>query len=163
MQPSEQLTHHGELRGTVREPDAFNEPGHQDRAAIEVRYRITGRRAFRGIVLPLQESQDRGVALNTGPRPGGGKRAGDSRAAVFAVDAEYVGLVRTELRRRDRVNAVATPEMSEKPLRNWLVVHPRTKTLEIGQRVGVALPSLLGVAPDNLLEAGVLGHGQASP
>src|ERR1700731_2771915 len=38
-----------------------------------------------------------------------------------------------------------------------------TETLEIRQRFGVVLPSLFGVAPDNLLEAGVLGHGQASP
>ena len=162
VQPSEQLTHHGELRGTVGEPDAFNEPRHQDRAAIEVRYRIVDRQALCGIVLPLQESQDCGVALNTGTRPGGGERAGDPRAAVIAVDAEHVSLVHTELRRRDRVNAVAIPEMSEQPLRNWLVVHSRTETLEIRLRFGVALPSLLGVAPDDPLEAGVLGHGQAS-
>src|SRR5271169_2048965 len=163
VQPSEQLTHHGELRGTVGELDAFDEPRHQDRAAIEVRYGIVDRQALRGIVLPLQESQDRGVALNTGTRPGGGKRAGNPRAAVMAVDAEHVGLVHTELRRRDRVDAVAIPEMSQKPLRNWLVVHPRTEALDIRQRFGVALTGLLGVAPDNLLEAGVLGHGQASP
>jgi hypothetical protein len=54
------------------------------------------------------------------------------------------------------------PEMSEEQL-SWLVVHSGTETLEVRQRFGVALPSLLGVAPDNLLEAGVLGHGQASP
>src|ERR1700691_794773 len=113
VQPSEQLAHHGELRGTVGELDAFNEPRHEDRAAIEVRYRIIDRQALRGIVLPLQESQDRGVALGTGTRPGGGKRAGHPRAAVVAVDAEHVGLVHTELRRRDRVNAVAIPQMSE--------------------------------------------------
>jgi hypothetical protein len=53
--------------------------------------------------------------------------------------------------------------MGEKPLSNGLVVHPRAETLEIRQRFGVALPSLLGVAPDNLFEAGVPGHGQASP
>ena len=163
VQPSEQLTHHGELRGTVGELDAFDEPRHEDRAAIEVRYRIIDRQALRGKVLPLQESQDRGVALDTGTRPSGGKRAGDPRVAVIPVDAEDVGLVHTELRRRDRVNAVAIPEMGEKPLSHGLVVHSRTETLEIRQRFGVALPSLLGVAPDNLLEAGVLGHGQASP
>ena len=72
VQPSEQLTHHGELRGTVGELDAFDEPRHEDRAAIEVRYRIVDRQALRGIVLPLQESQDRGVALDTGTRPSGG-------------------------------------------------------------------------------------------
>ena len=69
VQPSEQLTHHGELRGTVGEPGAFNEPRHEDRAAIEVRYRIVDRQPLRGIALPLQESQDRGVALSTGTRP----------------------------------------------------------------------------------------------
>ena len=158
VQPSEQLTHHGELRGPVGELGAVDEPRHQDRAAVEVRYRVAGRQAFGGIVLPLQEAEDGGVALNAGPRPGGRERAGDPRAAVIAVDAEHVGLVHTELRRRDRVNAVAIPEMSEQPLRNWLVVHPRTEILQIGQRFGVALPSLLSVAPDNLLEAGVLGH-----
>ena len=79
------------------------EPRHEDRAAIEVRYGVIGRQALRGTVLPLQESQDRGVALDTGTRPGGGERAGDPRAAVIAVDAEHVGLVHTELRRRDRV------------------------------------------------------------
>src|ERR1022692_1234641 len=113
VQPSEQLTHHGELRGTVGEPGAFNEPRNEDRAAIEVRYRVIGRQALRGIVLPLQESQDRGVALNTGTRPSGGKRAGDPRVAVITVDAEHVGLVHTQLRRRGRVNAVAIPQMSE--------------------------------------------------
>jgi len=43
------------------------------------------------------------------------------------------------------------------------MVHSRTQTAEIRQRFGVALTRLLGVAPDNLLAAGVLGHGQASP
>src|ERR1700691_2416428 len=90
VQPSEQLTHDGELRGTVGELGAFDEPRHEDRAAIEVRYGIVGSDALRRIVLPLQESQDRGVALNTGTRPSGGKRAGDPRAAVIAVDAEHV-------------------------------------------------------------------------
>jgi hypothetical protein len=113
VQPSEQLTHHGELHGTVGEVDAVNEPRHEDRAAMEVRYRIVDRQALRGIVLPFQESEDCGVALNTGARPSGGESAGDPRAAVIAVDAEHVGLVHAELRRRDRVNAVAIPEMSE--------------------------------------------------
>src|SRR6204780_2401497 len=90
VQPSEQLAHHGELRGTVGELDAFNEPRHEDRAAIEVRHRIVDRQALRGIVLPLQESQDCGVALDTGPRPSRGERAGDPRAAVITVDAEHV-------------------------------------------------------------------------
>ena len=163
VQPSEQLTHHGELRGTIGERGAVNEPRHEDRAAIEVRYGIIDRQALRGIVLPLQESEDRGVALNAGPRPSGGKRAGDPWPAVIAVDAEHVRLVHAELRRRGRVNAVAIPEMGQQPLGDGLVVHPRAETLDIRQRFGVALPSLLGVAPDNLLEAGVPGHGQASP
>ena len=81
----------------------------------------------------------------------------------MAVDAEHIGLVHTELRRRDRVDTVAITEMGEKSLSIGLVVHSRTETLEIGQCLGVALPRLLGVAPDNLLEAGVFGHEQASP
>ena len=101
------------IRGTAGELDAFNEPRHEDRAAIEVRYRIVDRQALRGIVVPLQESQDRGVALNPGTRPSGGKRAGDPGATVIAVDAEHVGLVHAELRRRSRVNAVAIPEMNQ--------------------------------------------------
>ena len=92
MQPSEQLTHHGELRGTVGELGAFDEPGHKDRTAIEVRYGIIDREALRGIVLPLQEPQDRGIALDAGTRPGGGERAGDPRLAVVPVDAEDVVL-----------------------------------------------------------------------
>ena len=52
--------------------------------------------------------------------------------------------------------------MGEKPLGSGLVLHSQTETLEIRQSFGVALPGLLGVAPDNLLETGVLGHGQAS-
>ena len=43
VQPSEQLTHHGELLRAVGEPGAFDEPRHQDRAAIEVRYRFVDR------------------------------------------------------------------------------------------------------------------------
>jgi hypothetical protein len=154
VQPAGQLTHHGELRGTAGQPDTVNEPRHQDRAAIEVRHGIAGRQALRGIVLPLRESQDRGAALSTGTRPGRRERAGDPRAAIIAVDAEHAGLVHTEPGRRDRVNAMAIPQMSEQPLRNRLVAHARTKALEIGQRFGAALPGLLGVAPDNLLEAG---------
>src|ERR1700730_18118933 len=87
VQPPEQVTHHGELRGAVGEGGACHELRHEERAAIEVRYRIAGRQALRGIVLPLQESRYRGVALNTGARPGGGECAGDPRAAVIAVDA----------------------------------------------------------------------------
>src|ERR1700743_3505736 len=41
-------------------------------------------------------------------------------------------------------------------------MHSRTKTFEIRQRLGVALPSLVGVAPDNLLEAGIPGHDKPS-
>ena len=50
--------------------------------------------------------------------------------------------------------------MGEQPLGNGLVVHPRPEILQIGQRFGVALPGFFGVAPDNLLETGVLGHGK---
>src|SRR5262249_19769395 len=42
--------------------------------------------------------------------------------------------------------------------KNWLVVHSHTETLEIRQRFGVALPRLLGQAPDSLLEPAVLVH-----
>jgi len=54
--------------------------------------------------------------------------------------------------------AVTVAEVGEEPLSNGFVVHALTEALEICQRFGVALPSLLGVAPDNLLETRVLGH-----
>jgi len=38
----------GELRGTVGELDSFDEPRHEDRAAIEVRYGIIDRQALAG-------------------------------------------------------------------------------------------------------------------
>ena len=142
---------------------ALDEPRHEDRTAIEVRYRVIDRQALRGVVLPLQEPQDRGVTLDAGPRTSRRKGSGDPRLAVTPIDSEDVGLVHAELGRRDGVDAVAIPEMGEKPRRNGLVVHSRAEALQIHQRLGVALPSLPGVAPDNLLEAGVLGHGQASP
>src|SRR5271170_2916796 len=66
VQPSEQLAHHGELRGIIGKPGAFNKPRHEHGAAIEVRYGIIGRQALRGVVLPLQVPEDRRVAL--GPR-----------------------------------------------------------------------------------------------
>src|SRR6202034_3108057 len=91
------------------------------------------------------------------------KHAGDPRAAIVTVDAEHVGLVHTEPGRGDRVNAVAVPQMSKQPFGDWLVVHSRAETLEIGQCFGVALPGFLGVPPDDFLETGVLGHGQALP
>src|SRR5262245_13033181 len=48
--------------------------------------------------------------------------------------------------------------MNEQPIGGGLVMHSRTQTLEVGQRRGIALPRLLSMAADNLLEAGVLGH-----
>ena len=91
--------------------DAFDEPRHKDRASVEVRDGIIDRQALRGIALPLQEAQNRSVALDTATPPSRGKRAGHPRAAVIAVHAEHVGLVHTELRRCDRVNVVAIPKM----------------------------------------------------
>src|SRR6202012_6016295 len=81
---------------------------------------------------------------------------------VMTVTANEVVLVHAQPRRRDRVDAVAIPEMNDQPLAGGLVVHPRTQTLEAGQRLGVALPRLFRMAPDDLLEAGVPGHRQAS-
>ena len=48
-----------------------------------------------GVVLALQEAQDGGVALDTGPRPSGRERSRHPRVSVTAVDAEHVGLVNT--------------------------------------------------------------------
>ena len=108
VQPSEQLTHHGELRGTVGEPGAFNEPRRQDRAAIEVRYRIAGRQALR--------SRNRRIAASPST-PARGRAGGNARAThglpSLRSMRKHVGVMHTELRRRDRVYAVAIPEMSE--------------------------------------------------
>jgi hypothetical protein len=70
--------------------------------------------------------------------------------------------VDAELGRRHRIDVVAIPEMVEESPRDRLVVHAPTEAVKIGQGFGVALPGLIGVAPDYLLELGVLGHGQAS-
>ncbi len=163
VQPSEKLAHHGEFRRTVGQPHAVHEPRHQDGAAVKVGYGIVDGEPLGGIALPLQEAEDRSVALNPGLRPGRRERASDPRAAVLAVDAEHVGLVHAQLRGSDRVDAVAIPEMSEQPLSIRFVVHARTQTPQIRQRFGVALPGLLSVAPDNLLVAGVLGHRTSLP
>ena len=71
VQPSEQLTHHGELRGTVGEPAPSTNrvtrtalPSKSDTALSTAR-RSAGEP-------PLQESEDCGVALGTGTRPSGG-------------------------------------------------------------------------------------------
>src|SRR5207237_1093517 len=103
-----------------------------------------------------------GVALDAGARPSGRKRARDPRVTVAPVDPEDVGVVHAELGCRDCVDTVVLPDMGEQSVGNGLVVHPRTETLEICERFAVALPGFLGVTPNDLLEAAVLGHGQAS-
>ena len=95
VQPTEQFTHHGELRRTLGKLGAFNEARHQDCASVKVRNRVIDRQALRGVVLALQETQDGGVALDTGPRASGRKRSRYPRVSVTAVDAEHVGLVNT--------------------------------------------------------------------
>jgi hypothetical protein len=72
VQPSEQLPHHGGLRDAVGELSTGHEPRHQDRTAVEVRYRVVGRQALRGIVLSFQEAEEGRVALHAGPRASGG-------------------------------------------------------------------------------------------
>jgi hypothetical protein len=162
VQPSEQVTHHGELLRAVGEPAAFNEPSDENRATAEVRYRVIDRQALRGIVLSLQEPQDRGVALHAYPRAGGGKGPCDPRVAVPAVDAEDVGLVHAELGCRDSVDPVAIPQMGEQVFTCGLVVDSPAQTLQIGQGFGVALTGVLRVVANDLLETAVLRHGQAS-
>ena len=162
VQPSEQVTHDGDL-AALGHGLALDEPGDEDRAPLEVGHRVLDCETFRGVVVPLQESQDRGVTLGTGPRTGGVERTRDPRVAVVAVDAEDVGGVHAELRRRSRVDAVPAPQMREQAVGGGFVVHARTESLEVGQGFGVALPGLPGVAPDDLLEAGVLGHGNKPP
>lgn len=129
MQPSEQVTHDGELLGTTGKREAFDEPGHEARASIEVRHRVVHRKTLRREVVPLQESQDRGVALDAGSRTGGRERTRDPRVAIMAVDTEDVSVVHTDLRRRDRVDAVAIPKVGEQAVSNGLVMHAGTETL----------------------------------
>jgi hypothetical protein len=50
--------------------------------------------------------------------------------------------------------------MHQEPVGVGLVLYSRTETFEIREGLGVALPRLGGVAPDNPLEAGVFGHGK---
>jgi hypothetical protein len=106
----------------------------------------------------LEEAQDRGIALHARPRSSRRERSGDPRLAVVAVDAEDVGVVHAELRCRRRIDAVAVSEMCEQALSGGLMMHPPLEALEVRQRLGVALPGLLRVAPDNPLETRVLGH-----
>jgi hypothetical protein len=73
-----------------------------------------------------------------------------------------VVVVLTGLRRGDHVDAVAIPEMGDQAISDGLVEQTRLEALEIGERFGVSLTGFLRVAPDNLLETAVLGHGQAS-
>ena len=162
VQPAEQVTHHGELRRALGKLAAFDEPRHEDRAAVEVGYRVVDRQALRGIVLAFQEPQDRGVALDTCPGASGRKGSCDPRVAVAPVDAEDVGLVHAELRRRDRVDAVVIPQMGEQALARRARGACAHRGPEIGQRFGVALTGVLRVVPDDLLETAVLRHGQAS-
>jgi hypothetical protein len=112
VQPSKQITHHRELPCTAEERIAVDELRHQDRAAVEVRHRILDREALRGIVLELQEPEDRGVAFDTNPRASRRERARHPRRTVVAVDPKHVGLVHTQLRRAYGADAVAIPEMS---------------------------------------------------
>jgi hypothetical protein len=70
--------------------------------------------------------------------------------------------VDAELGGRHSVDAVVIPDMREQVLSGGLVDHPIVETLEIGKRLGVALPGCLGVTPDNLLETAVPGNEQAS-
>jgi hypothetical protein len=71
-------------------------------------------------------------------------------------------MVLTGLRRGDRVDAVVIPEMGDQTLTDGLVKHPGLEPFKVGERFGVALTGVVRVAPDNLLETAVLGHGQAS-
>jgi hypothetical protein len=134
VQPSEQVTHHRELLRAVGELGALDEPRHEDRAAVEVRYRIIDRHALGGIVVSFEEPQDRGVAGNAHPRASRRKRPCHPRTAILKVDAKHVRLVHAEPRRAHRVDAVTIREVGEKLPGYRLVVRARTETLEIGQR-----------------------------
>src|SRR5262252_137122 len=85
-----------------------------------------------------------------------GRARGNARAirrvAVGPVDAEHVRPVNTHLRRRDRVDAIAIPQVSEQALGDRLVKHSGLEALEIRQRFCVALTGLLRV------NTGVSGH-----
>ena len=162
VQPSEQAAHHRELLRAVRELVTLDEAGHKDRAAVEVGYRVIDRQTLRGVVLSLQEPQDRGVAFHACPGASGRKGPCHPRVPVLAVDAEDVGLVHAELGHRDRLYVVVIPQMGEQALSHGLVLHSPTEALQVSQRFGVALTSVLGVVPDYLLETAVLRHGEAS-
>ncbi len=71
-------------------------------------------------------------------------------------------VVLAHLRRARRVDAVGLSEVCDQVLGDGRVEHPAVDSLQIGERLGVALVGVLGVAPDNLLETAVFGHEQAS-
>jgi hypothetical protein len=158
MQPSEQIGHDREILGAAGKRGAVDELGDEHRAPVEVGHRVVDREPFRGVVVPLEKAQYRGVALDIGPRPGRRERPSDPRGAVVPVDAEDVRLVHAQLGRRDRVDTVAIPKVDEQPIGVRLVVDAVAQTFEIGQRFGVPLARLLGVPPYDLLEIAVLRH-----
>ncbi len=148
MQPSEQVTHDGELLAALvsdghGERPAGDESGDEDGRVVERRHRVVGREPLRRVVVPLEEPQDRGIAFDAGPRAGRRERARNPRVAVAAVNAKDVVMVLTGLRRGDRVDAVVIPEMGDQTLTGGLVKHPGLEPFKVGERLGVALTRFL--------------------
>jgi hypothetical protein len=160
VQPSEQVTHDGELLAALvsdghGERPAGDESGDEDGRVVAHRHRVVGRE-------PLQEPQDRGIAFDAGSWARRRERARNPRVAVAAVNAKDVIMVVAGLRRGDRIDAVMILEMGVHTLTDRLVKHPGLELFKVGERFGIALTRFLSVAAGDLLETAVLGHGQAS-
>jgi hypothetical protein len=95
------------------EQPAGDESGDEDGRVVERRHGVVGREPLRRIVVTLQEPQNRGIALDAGPRASRRERARNPRVAVAAFNAKNVVMVLTGLRRGDPLNAVMIPEMGE--------------------------------------------------
>ena len=168
MQPTEQVTHDGELLDALgpdsrrRKQPASDALSDEDGRAVERRHRVVHCEPLSRVVLPLEEPQDSRVAFNPGLRASRRKHTRNPWVAVTAIDAEDVVVMPAGLRRGDGVDAIVIPDMGEQALGGRLMEQPRIEALEIGERFRVALTSVLRVAPDHLLETAVLGHGQAS-
>ena len=167
MQPSEQVTHDGELLAALvsdghGERGAGDESGDEDGRVVECRHRVVDREPLRRVVVPLEEPQDRRIAFDAGPRAGRRERARNPGVAVAAINAKDMVMMLARFRRDDGVDAVVIPEMGDQTLSDGLVRHPGLEPFKIGERLGVALTGFLSVAADDLLETAVPGHGQAS-
>jgi hypothetical protein len=86
MEPAQEVGHEAELLRRIVKSLVFDKLRDKHRALVEVRHRIIDRQPFGREVVPLEEPQDRSVALGAGPGPGRRERTSDPRSAIVPVD-----------------------------------------------------------------------------